>query len=119
MNYALIAVTAIVCLCAAANAKIVTQEIDYTDGGVALRGYLAYDDAGPAKRPGVLVVHEWWGHNKYARSRAEQLAALGYVAFALDMFGKGVEVKTADEAGKLAAPFYNDRGLMRSRAAAG
>jgi dienelactone hydrolase len=100
------------------RAAIKTQTIDYKDGDVALQGFLAYDDAKPTA-PGVLVIHEWWGHNDYTRKRAEQLAQLGYVAFALDMYGKGVTAKTADEAGKLAGPFYQNRALMRSRANAG
>jgi dienelactone hydrolase len=58
-----------------------------------LKGYLAYDSASDAKRPGVLVVHEWWGHNDYARERARMLAGLGYLALAVDMYGDG---KTAD-----------------------
>jgi dienelactone hydrolase len=101
-----------------ARAAIKTQVIDYKDGEVALQGYLAYDDS-IAAAPGVLVIHEWWGHNDYCRKRAEQLAGLGYVAFALDMYGKGVTAENAQDAGKLATPFYKDRGLMRSRAMAG
>lgn len=101
------------------QAAIKTEVVDYKDGDVALQGFLAYDDSKPTGAPGVLVVHEWWGNNEYSRKRAEQLAGLGYVAFALDMYGKGVEAKTAEEAGKLATPFRTDRGLMRSRAMAG
>ena len=84
-----------------------------------LEGYLAYDDAVAGKRPGILVCHEWWGHNDYARKRAEQLAALGYVAFALDMYGEGVQAKDAKEAAEKAAVFKKDRSLMRARAMAG
>jgi dienelactone hydrolase len=101
-----------------ANAAIKTQVIDYKDGNVALQGYLAYDDT-KTSAPGVLVVHEWWGNNDYSHKRAEQLAELGYVAFALDMYGKGVVAKDPQEAGKLAGPFRQDRALMRSRATAG
>ena len=101
-----------------AHAAIKTQVIDYKDGDVALEGYLAYDDS-IASAPGVLVIHEWWGNNEYSHKRAEQLAGLGYVAFALDMYGKGVKADNAQDAGKLATPFYKDRGLMRSRATAG
>jgi dienelactone hydrolase len=101
------------------RAAIKTEVIDYKDGDVALQGFLAYDDTKVANAPGVLVIHEWWGHNEYGRMRAQQLAGLGYVAFALDMYGKGVAANTPDEAGKLATPFYKDRGLMRSRAGAG
>src|SRR5262249_7260168 len=78
-----------------------------------------YDDAASGKRPGVLVAHEWTGHNPYVRKRAEQLAGLGYVAFALDMYGKGVHAKDAQEAAKMAAVYKDDRKLMRARAAAG
>src|SRR5437016_4859901 len=100
------------------HATIKTQVVDYKDGDVALEGYLAYDDS-IASAPGVLVIHEWWGNNEYSHKRAEQLAGLGYVAFALDMYGKGVTADNAQDAGKLATPFYQDRDLMRSRAAAG
>ncbi len=72
-----------------AQAKVVSQTVAYQHEGVNLEGYLAYDDASRGKRPGVLVVHEWWGLNEYARSRVKQLAGMGYVAFGLDMYGKG------------------------------
>ncbi len=69
-------------------AKVKTEEISYKIDDVTYTGYLAYDDD-EGKQPGVLVVHEWWGHNEYARKRAEQLAEEGYTAFALDMYGDG------------------------------
>lgn len=72
-----------------AMAKVVGQEIKYKVDGQEFTGYLAYDDRTEAARPGVLVVHEWWGHNPYARQRADMLAELGYTAFALDMYGTG------------------------------
>ncbi|MCB1077463.1 MAG: dienelactone hydrolase family protein, partial [Verrucomicrobiae bacterium] len=75
------------------RAEVTGKEVNYSAEGTALKGYLAYDGAKKGKRPGVLVVHEWWGHNAYARKRAEMLAELGYVALAVDMFGDG---KTAD-----------------------
>ncbi|MCZ6540722.1 MAG: dienelactone hydrolase family protein [Nitrospinae bacterium] len=75
------------------NGGIQTKEIDYSSGGTTLKGYLAWDDAVKGKRPGVLVVHEWWGHNEHARERARMLAELGYTALAVDMYGDG---KTAD-----------------------
>lgn len=102
-----------------AHAEIKTQTIDYKHGDVLLQGYLAYDDAAPGQRPGVLIIHEWMGHNPYVRQRAEQLAKEGYVAFALDMYGKGVHAKDFNEAGQLAGKYKNDRPLMRARAAAG
>lgn len=78
-----------------------TQTIEYSHSGTTMRGHLAWDDAAPGKRPGVLVCHEWWGLNDYIRGRAEQLARLGYVALALDMFGNGQTAKDHHEAGKL------------------
>jgi dienelactone hydrolase len=73
----------------ASQAAVKTKIIDYKFGGNTFKGYLAWDDAVPGKRPGVLVVHEFWGLNAYAKRRAEQLAGLGYVAFAADMYGDG------------------------------
>lgn len=104
---------------AAAEARVVTKEINYSDGDAALLGYYAYDDAARVPMPGVIVVHEWWGHNDYARRRAEQLAELGYAAFAIDMYGKNVQAANPDEAGRLSKPFYEDRSLMQRRAIAG
>jgi len=69
--------------------KIVTKQINYEVDGVKLQGYLAYDASIHGKRPGILVVHEWWGLNPYAKERAEQLAAMGYTALAVDMYGDG------------------------------
>lgn len=83
-----------------ALAKIQTQSIPYDHGEVHLQGYMAWDDAVKGRRPGVLVVHEWWGLNDYARKRAEQLAALGYVAFAVDMYGSGKVTNHPDQAGQ-------------------
>ncbi|HKA88575.1 MAG TPA: dienelactone hydrolase family protein [Haliangiales bacterium] len=71
------------------RAAVKTQEIEYKQGDTTLMGVLAYDDAVKGKRPGVLVVHEWWGMNEHARNQAVRLAKAGYVAFALDMYGKG------------------------------
>jgi len=72
-----------------AFAAVKTREIAYTVDSTALQGFMAWDDAKAGKRPGILVVHEWWGHNQHARNAAEKLAKAGYVAFALDMYGKG------------------------------
>jgi dienelactone hydrolase len=92
---------------------------EYRHGDTILEGYLAYDDRIKEKRPGVMVVHEWYGLNDYAKARAEQLANLGYIAFAVDIYGKGVRAKNREEAAKLAGMYRSDRGLMRARAAAG
>jgi dienelactone hydrolase len=72
----------------AAQAALKSETVEYKDGDTALKGFLVYDDALEGKRPGVIVVHEWWGLNDYAKQRAEMLAELGYVAFAVDMYGE-------------------------------
>jgi dienelactone hydrolase len=103
-----------------ARASIVTKDVDYEHNGVKLQGYLAYDEAKvrDGKLPGVLVVHEWWGLNDYVKGRAVQLADLGYVAFALDMYGKGVLATDPAKAGELSGQFRG-KALMAERAQAG
>ena len=106
------------------QAKLVSRAVPYEQDGVVLEGYLAYDDAFPtvsrdhSGRPGVLIAHEWWVLTDYIRSRADQLAGLGYVAFALDMYGKGVYTTHSKTAGELAQPFYGSP-MMALRAKAG
>jgi dienelactone hydrolase len=100
------------------GAKVVSQPIEYRHGETLLQGYLAYDDAAAGKRPGVLVVHEWWGLNDYVRSRVDQLAALGYLAFALDMYGKNVWTTDPNRAKELSG-HLRGTPLLRERAAAG
>lgn len=81
-----------------AQAELRTETIEYTVDDQTFSGYLAWDDEADGKRPGVLVVHEWWGHNDFAREQAEQLAAAGYTAFALDMYGDGKLAEHPDTA---------------------
>ena len=103
-----------------AQARLVTKTVDYSQDGTNLEGYLAYDDSIKGKRPGVLVLHEWTGITDYEKKRADQLAALGYVAFAADIYGKGVRPATPQLAAKEAAKYRgSDRTLLRARAAAG
>jgi len=103
-----------------AQARVVTKTVEYRQGDAVLEGYLAYDDAATGKRPGVLVIHEWKGLAAYEKGRAEQLAALGYVAFAADIYGKGVRPATAELAAAEAGKYRGtDRSLLRARAAAG
>lgn len=102
-----------------AQAALKTEKISYKDGKAQLEGYLAYDDAISAPRPGVLVVHEWMGLGDNAKKRAEMLAQMGYVAFAADMYGKGVYAKDHEEAAKLSGLYRSDRKLMRQRITAG
>jgi dienelactone hydrolase len=86
-----------------AHAEVITSLVFYQAGDAKLRGYLAYDDQFTGKRPGILVVHEWWGHNEYARKRARMLAELGYTALAVDMYGEGKTADHPDDAGKFAS----------------
>ncbi len=100
----------------AAQAKMITKSLDYQSGQVACRGFLAYDDKFEGKRPGVLIAHQWLGLTNYEKTRAVQLASLGYVAFALDLYGKGNTPKDAAAAGPLAGSFKANRTLWRQRA---
>jgi dienelactone hydrolase len=102
-----------------ARAELKTQTVDYKQGDTPLEGYLAYDDQFTGQRPGILVVHEWMGLNDYAKSRANQLAKLGYVAFAPDIYGKGVRPTNPQDAGAEAGKYKGDRTLLRSRVQAG
>lgn len=102
-----------------AGAAVKTQTIEYKDGDTMLEGYLAYDDSIKEKIPAVLIVHEWTGIGPYVKKRAEQIAGLGYAAFAIDIYGKGIRPADANRAAKEAAIYRNDRQLMRRRALAG
>ncbi len=102
-----------------APAKLVTQTIEYQQGDTPLEGYLAYDDAIPGPRPGVLVVHQWMGLTDYEQNRAVMLAQLGYVAFCADIYGKGIRPPSAKEAGAEATKYKTDRVLLRARVNAG
>jgi dienelactone hydrolase len=97
------------------SAKVVTQTVDYKDGKTTLEGYLAYDDSVQGKRPGILVVHEWNGLGHYVQGRCEQLAQLGYVVFAPDIYGKGVRPDTSEACKAESSKFYADRKLLRKR----
>ncbi|HKQ56848.1 MAG TPA: dienelactone hydrolase family protein [Candidatus Eisenbacteria bacterium] len=102
-------------LASAALAEVKTKEIEYTQGEAPLQGYLAWDDALPGKRPGVIVVHEWWGHNPHARHQAERLAQAGYVAFALDMYGKGKVTTHPADAQAFMAEALKDPAALDAR----
>jgi len=87
-------------------AGIKEQSVSYDADSAHMTGFVAWDSGSTAKRPVILVIHEWWGLNDYAKKRARQLAELGYLAFAIDMYGDGKMGNNPDEAGKLAMPFY-------------
>jgi dienelactone hydrolase len=92
-----------------------TETVEYKDGDVTLRGYLAYDDKKSGKRPGVLVMPEAFGLGEHAKKRAERLAELGYVAFAGDPYGNGIELSNLQDAMKHAGPLFADPAILRKR----
>lgn len=102
-----------------AFAEVQSKKVKYRHAGSQLEGFLAWDDSIQGKRPGVLVVHEWWGLNDYARSRVRQLAAQGYVAFALDMYGTGKVTGHPDEASGWMKEIQKNKALWVARADAG
>lgn len=102
-----------------AQAALKGEEVDYKAGDTVLKGYLVYDDSISEKRPAVLVVHEWWGHNEYARKRARMLAELGYTALAVDMYGEGKQADHPEHAGKFAGEVMKNMNIATARFQAG
>lgn len=97
-----------------------TEQVRYRQGPTELVGMLAWDDSVKGRRPGVMVVHEWWGMNDYIRKRAVQVASLGYVVLAADIYGGGVSTGDPKEAKALSGSLMKgDRMLLRERASAG
>lgn len=97
------------------EAKLKEENITYTGDNVTMNGYVVYDDNIQGARPAVLVVHEWWGLNDYTKMRARELAKLGYIAMALDMYGNGKQADNPDSASKLATPFYANPQMAKTR----
>ena len=115
MNQKYIFILISLLISSAAHSEIITKEIDYVHAGVTMKGMLAYDDTIKGKRPGVLIVHEWWGHNKHARDKAKLLAEEGYVAFAVDMYGNRKNASHPDDAGKFSSAVAGDMPLAKAR----
>lgn len=101
------------------QAEIRTEEIQYESEGVELTGFVAWDDSIEKKRPGIIIVHEWWGHNDYVRNRAKMLAELGYVALAIDMYGDGKQANHPDEAGAFVKEATKNMDVAKARFLAG
>ncbi len=103
-------------LCMANNvfAAIKTENVDYTNNGTTMEGFVAYDDAAKNPQPGILIVHDWMGLGKFTKEKAEKLAKEGYVAFAVDVYGKGIRPKDQKEAGEFAKKYKDDRNLLRA-----
>lgn len=96
-------------------AEVTGREVEYRAGDTVMKGYFAYDSAIEGRRPGVLVVHEWWGHNEYARRRARMLAELGYAALAVDMYGDGKLAEHPSEAGEFAGQVNENMDTAKER----
>jgi dienelactone hydrolase len=99
----------------AAEKGVKGKNVQYKAEGLTMQGYLATDDSIKGKRPGVLVVHEWWGLNEYVRKRADMLAKLGYTALAVDMYGEGKQAKHADDAKKFSSELMNNFDTAKAR----
>jgi dienelactone hydrolase len=97
------------------QADIRTEEVTYSADGVELKGYVAWDGAIEGRRPGILVVHEWWGQNDYPRRRARELAELGFTGMAVDMYGGGKVAANPDEAGELMTAVIENMDAGRAR----
>jgi dienelactone hydrolase len=114
-----IAALAACALGTSAAAEVQTKEIEYREGDTTLQGFLAWDDAAKGKRPGVLVVHEWWGHNAHARKQARRLAEADFVGLAVDMFGKGKVTTHPEDAKGFMAEATKNAGTLAARFDAG
>jgi dienelactone hydrolase len=111
----MIALLIIAALVSSASAAIKTEKVDYQADGKAMVGYLAYDDSSSAARPAVLVFPEWWGNDAYAHRRAEELAKLGYVGFAVDMYGQGKTTDDPKQAAEWSTEIKKDPALANKR----
>ena len=112
---AMITILALFALVPLAQAGVVGEEVSYMAGDTQMKGYIAWDNAITGKRPGILVVHEWWGHNDYARKRANMLAEQGYTALAVDMYGDGKTASHPDDAGKFAGEVRKNMDVAEAR----
>lgn len=98
-----------------AEPKIVNEQVTYTSGNDTLIGYLYYDQNSNEKKPGIIVVHEWWGNNSYSQTRAKMLAELGYTALAADMYGHGKVLDNPKDAQESAGVIYTNPDLLKAR----
>ena len=97
------------------ESKLKEENITYTGDSITMNGFVVYDENIEGARPAILVVHEWWGLNDYSKMRARELAKLGYIAMAVDMYGNGKQADSPDSAGKLATPFYMNPQMAKTR----
>ncbi|MCG6146908.1 dienelactone hydrolase family protein [Leptospira levettii] len=95
------------------KSTVTLSPLEYKLDGKTYEGFMAVDSTTTGKRPGILVIHEWWGVNEYPKQRAKQLADLGYVAFVMDVYGKGIVAKDHVEAGKLSSANGDPKILLK------
>ncbi|ALM07051.1 dienelactone hydrolase [Sediminicola sp. YIK13] len=95
--------------------NVIGNEVSYATEDTQMKGYISYDENKKGKRPGVIVVHEWWGHNDYTRERADMLAELGYVALAIDMYGDGKQAQHPEDAGKFSGMVMQNIDIAKAR----
>ena len=95
--------------------SIATRPVEYADGGQRFEGFMAWDSGASERRPGVLIAHAWRGCGEHEQAKAQQLAEMGYVGFALDLYGKGVRGGSIEENRRLMQPFMDDRALLQRR----
>jgi dienelactone hydrolase len=110
-----LAILMLILVSSVTHAEIIGKVVEYTANNVALKGYIVYDTALKEKRPAVIVVHEWWGVTDYPKKRAEMLASLGYVAFAVDMYGNGKVADNPGDAQKFAGESMKDLSLLKAK----
>ena len=108
-------ITVLALVSGTAGAQMITEYVDYKQGDAELHGYMAYDKSFKEKRPGIIVVHEWWGLGEHPKKSAERLASLGYPAFALDMYGKGKLTEDPSQAGKWSGNIKSNPELAKER----
>lgn len=95
--------------------ELEAQEVEYSTDSINMRGYLVHNKNVTEKRPGIIVIHEWWGHNDYVRQRADMLAELGYTAMAVDMYGNGKQAEHPEDAGKFSGVVRNNVPVATAR----
>src|SRR5258708_24439474 len=100
---------------ASANAAIKEEPVTYKDGETTMKGFVVYDDAVAGKRPGIIMVHEWWGITKHIHNEAQKFAQQGYTAFIADMYGDGKSADNPNDAGALSSSVMKNPSAMQSR----
>lgn len=119
MKHLLVAIATItLAACAGMGAKpaaIKEEPVTYRDGAITLRGYIVYDESREGRRPGILVIHEWWGITPHVRGEARKFAEQGYTAFVADMYGNAQTADNPKDAGRLAGGVIKNRPVMESR----